>query len=504
MDRNGVTAITLLVLCLGSASAYGAPAASGPQMDCAGSVRALSLQGYKCSCSGGELSCGGAPSQKSRSNSLSESAQIRSMLVGGIVEGLFSSMLAPQKRNGSVYRALMEQQAATAQAARQAEEWRQAEDARFQAQRDQMLDDFKGVEGGNLSGFKGGGELDFKNLDSDAELMAAAARSPFDTAGVSGASTGDSVAAGRGTPFFGDAMSDAELRLLVDPENDPRVIDLRTAVAHAGANLKEEGATTIPQKADKTRENGEPIIDRPDCVALSRRLGAFVEQRSRFQKTILQAQEQVNQWEATNREALMNAAKDGIEYFTGGLMEAMVNRGKAAERLQAIYTRNAARMAEEGVDILALEAKIRRLQFLSTGGMMADITSQAKDWQVFTKDGVSALLTQLNNSNEEVKEILADPKVGKYFQGESPALNALLDISKLAASSNVLGKWIKRQLPVIGLTEISLKQLYNGAEWATSFYRIAQANGINGRVTESARSLQKHIDDTRLELTECR
>ncbi|GFE61950.1 hypothetical protein [Geobacter sp. AOG2] len=503
MMRRAAICGVVLALAAGSASGSGIPQVNGPKMDCEGSVQALAYQGYKCTCSGGQLDCGGKAAAKPRASSASQEAQMKSMIVGGIFQGLISNMSAPHQGSSPALRALMDQHDASVKAARKAEERRRAEEAEFQAERDRMLGTYKGLEGTSALGFKeSGGGLDFKTLDGEAEAQAAAARQPFDTAG--GSAKPVDTLTGRGTSFFGDTMPEADLRLLVAPENDPRVVDLRNAVTYTAGNLKEDGTKPVPRKKKQAKGEGEPIIEPPDCVALSRKLDSFLEQRGKFYKTILLAQDQVTEWEATNRGALVNAAKDGIEYFTGGLLEALGNRGKAAERLQEIYTRNASRMAAEGVDILALEAKIRRLQLLSSSGKAAELASQVNDWQTFVKDGMSALLAQLNSSNGEVREILADPKVGKYFQAESPELNTLLDISKIAAANRIFGKWVKNQLPIIGLTEISLKQLYNGSEWAASFYRLAKANDINGNVMESAQGLQKHIDDTRIALKACR
>lgn len=414
-------------------------------------------------------------------------------------------MLAqPGQRPGSAQRALLEQQQAAAQAARQKEQWRQAQDAEFQAERDRMIGAYKGLDGTSASGFKDtdGQALNFKNLDSEPELMAAAARQPFDSRGTLAVPV--PADAGKATPFFGDTMPEQDLRLLVQPENDPRIVDLRVASTFISDNLKKEETLPAGPKNSRGKSEGEPIIEPRDCAALTKKLNGFIQQRSRFSATILLAQSQVTEWETANQAALMNAAKDGIEYFAGGLLEALTNRGKAAERLQEMYTRNAASMAAEGVDLLALEAKIRRLQLLSSAGKVAEVTSQVNDWQTFTKDGMSALLTQLHSSNEEIKEILSDPKIGKYFQTESAELSSLLDVSKMMAANKVFGKWVAKKLPVIGLTEISIKQLYNGTDWANSLYRLMKANDINGQVMGSAKSLQKHIDDTRIAMGECR
>jgi hypothetical protein len=91
----------------------------------------------------------------------------------------------------------------------------------------------------------------------------------------------------------------------------------------------------------------------------------------------------------------------------------------------------------------------------------------------------------------------------KYFETEAPELNALLDLSKLAASNKVFGKWVARKVPLIAGVEISLKQSYNALDWYLSFKQVAEANGINGRVLDAARGIQKNIDDTALSLRAC-
>jgi len=117
-------------------------------MDCEGSVQALAMQGYNCSCAGGQLNCGGS---SVKGHTHSDSANLNAMLVGGIVEGMLSSMFAPPKKNSNWQDSLLEQHDAAARAARQAEEWRQSRDDEFQAGRGNMMGAFKQLEGAQLS-----------------------------------------------------------------------------------------------------------------------------------------------------------------------------------------------------------------------------------------------------------------------------------------------------------------------------------------------------------------
>ena len=366
------------------------------------------------------------------------------------------------------------------------------------------MQSFKSPDGSQGLAFKelSGTALAFKSPDDDLEGLAAEARTPFDTAAESTPSTPDG--AGRATAFFGDTMPIEDLGLLVHPENDPRVVDLRNATTFVAKNLKDEAAvpeTTEDTETDQAHDEGNAT--KPDCARLEKKLDGFIHQRKKFQKTIDLAQEQVVTWQTANRNALWNAARDGLEYFSGQLLEKLFQRGKAADRLQQVYRKNMEQMAKEGIDVADVGARIERLKILSSTGKISELTANINDWQGFIKDGMSALIAQLTTSNQEIKGMLEDPKMQKYFATDASELNFLLDISKLAAANNMFGKWVLKKLPIIGAIDISIKESYNALDWLLSFNRIMDANKINGNVMAAARSIQTNINDTRQALKEC-
>ncbi len=467
-----------------------------PALDCEGSAKAYALQGIPCTCVNGQIVCD-KPSGGHKSNHGITSGDVNAMIVGTLFEGLLTSMFASPTQSGNAQEALAAQQKAAALAAQQAAALQRAQEAAFQAEHNKMMQSFKQLDGSQGVAFKSLSDsaLAFKTLDGDAETLAANARKPFDTAGAP---------SGGATPFFGDTMPLKDIQLLVNPENDPRVVDLRNATTYVVKNLKDEKESPAPgTKPRDGRDKGKPITKAPDCAKLNQKLQGFITQRDKFDKTITMAQEQVTTWESANRNALLNAAKDGIEYFTGQLLEGLTNRGKAAERLQRIYEKNAAQMAQDGVDVAAIEAKIARLKMLSSSGKLSELTSNILDWQTFIKDGMSGLMSQLTSSNQEVHALLEDPKLQKYFETESPELKALLDISKIAASNKVFGKWVAKKVPLIAGVELSINQSYNGLDWLLSFKRMTEANKINGKVLHAAKSLQQHIDETSWALQDC-
>lgn len=430
------------------------------------------------------------------------SRDINTMVAATLFESLLASTFADS--GASEQEALAAREKAIALARQQAA-WKQAREAAAQAEHDRMMKSYKQLDGTQNTGFKtlSDSTVDFKTLDGDMETMAAGARKPFDTAGTLKTPEPNTIRGG--TPFFGDTMPAPTLQFLVQPENDPNVVDLRNAQTYVVQNLKKDSndLEASATRYDKDKEKDKPVVRPPDCVKRAQKLKVLIQQRKYFQKTIDLAQEQLTTWQDANRNALLNAAKDGLDWYAGYLLDRLVKRGQAAVRLQRICERNAAQMAREGINVAEVQAKIERLKVWSAAGRLADLANNVKDWQTFIKDGASALVKQLTASNEEIEQMLEDPRMKKYFETEAPELKALLDITKIAASNKVFGKWLARKIPVIAGVELAINESYNALDWYLSYRRLAEAQGINGHVLEAAQQLQRQIDDASAGLKEC-
>jgi hypothetical protein len=428
---------------------------------------------------------------------------LKGAIAGTLFQSLLTSIFASTGPTNTDDAIAAEQKAAEL-AARQAAESQRANDAAAQAAYEEMMKSYKRLDGsGTVFKTLSDSALNLKTPGDDGEALAANARKHFDTPTDATKVGSEAANTGGPTPFFGDTMPVEDLQLLVNPENDPNVIDLRKAAAFVAENIKNGPSTGAGTKTTDGAARGEPIVRPPDCAKLAQRLNGYLNQRSQFQKTILLAQEQVETWETANRNALLNAARDGLECFTGVLVERLDKRGKAADRLARIYQKNAKQMAKDGLNIAGIEARIKRLRMLSSAGRISELTRNVADWQTFVKDGTSALLAQLTASNREIQEMFEDPGMAKYFRTEAPELNRLLDISKIAASNRVFGKWVARKVPIIAGVELSINTLYNGTDWYQSYKRLAEAHKINGGVLDAARYLQKNIDNTYIALGEC-
>ncbi|MGE5296496.1 MAG: hypothetical protein ACM3VT_16880 [Solirubrobacterales bacterium] len=450
-----------------------------------------------------DLSASPSGGSKSRGKSGLSSHDINSMVATTLFEGLVASMFAD--KGASEKEAQAAQQKAIALVMQQAAT-RRAKDMAAQAEFEKMMRSYKQLNNAQDAGFKtlSNSNLDFKTLDGDMETLAAGARKPFDTAGTLKPSGPETIVGG-GTAFFGDTLPITTTQFLVRPENDPNVVDLRNAKTYVVENLKKDSndLEAAVKPYDDDDGNGQPIVRPPDCVKSAKRLKELIQQRKKFQQTIDLADAQLTTWQGANRNALLNAAKDGLDWYAGCLLERFAKRAEAAERLQRIYEKNAAQMAREGLNIAEIQAKIKRLKALSAAGRLSELASNVSDWQTFIKDGASALVAQLTASNQEVEGMLEDPRMQKYFEAETPELKALLDISKIAASNKVFGKWVARKVPIIAGVELAINESYNALDWYLSYKRVAEANGINGRVLDAARYLQQDIDDTYLELQGC-
>lgn len=481
--------------------AQSVPEASGPAIDCEGSARAYAAQGIPCRCEYGRIVCDQPSGGHSSGKKLNTNQEIQMMVVGTLFESLLTSIFADNTANEK--EALAAKQKAAALAAQQAAAWQRAKDIEAQAEYEKMMRSYKQLDGTQGVAFKtlSDSNLGFKTLDGDAETLAANARKPFDAPPEMKAPGSEAI--GGGTSFFGDTMPIQDLQLLVNPENDPNVVDLRNARTYVVENLKKDSQKLAAATKPEKKSDDKSVPRSPECINLSKKLDGFIHQRNQFRKTIDLAQMQLTTWQDANRNALLNAAKDGLAYFTGQLLEGFIKRSKAAARLQQIYEKNAEQMARDGLNIGDIQARIQRLRVLSSPSKIKELTSNISDWQTFIKDGVSGLMAQLTASNHEIQQMLEDPQLQKYFETETPELKALLDISMIAASSKVFGKWVAKKVPIIAGVQLAINQIYNATDWYLSYQQIVAANKINGKVLNAARSIQNNIDDTYLALKDC-
>ena len=478
------------------------PEASSPKMDCEATVSAwnsdVHLHLGNCYCDrNGQPVCGNSSSKGGvPGGGLDINQQIKMQIVGTIFQSLLTSIFSEDDSNEKA--ALAAKQKAAALAAQQAAAEQREKAKQAQAAYEKMMQSYKLLDDDQGVAFKtlSDSAMGFKTLDDNPETLEANARKPFDTASENTDSVSGTVTSGGATPFFGEKIPTRDLQLLINPESDPNVIDLRNAVAYVAKNIKDG---TDPEQA-----KGEPTLTGPTCKELDKRLTAYKNQRLKFLKTINLSQDQLNIWETANRDALLSAAKEGLNVLTGQLFDLIKDRIKAAGILERIYKKYAGQMAKNGANPTEIQGKIARLKAIAR--WLSDLKEEKGDfdkWKDFLKDGMSALIKQLTASNQEIQDMMDDPHMKKYFEKDSPELKTLLDITKILASYKVFGEWVAKKLPLIAAVQLSINLTYDATAFLVSFHRMSEANKINGHVMDTARYIQKNIDDTYQALSTC-
>ncbi|MFA7462713.1 MAG: hypothetical protein WCY59_06200, partial [Anaerovoracaceae bacterium] len=456
-------------------------AAAGPAMDCEGTIQSWILSGY---CRPGEYHCvNGQPVRiKSGPKKFDSNRAMKLMLTETILESLLASIFAPNP--ATTQEAIAAQQQAAALAAQQAAEEQKARAEAAQAEYERMMQSYKQLDHTQGANFKllSDSSLAMKSLDGDAETLAAGARKPFDTASDL-KDPSPPVAMGSATPFFGDTMPIDQIRTLVNPDNDPRIVDLRKAVTYVVDSIKNDDAKL--EEAIKPYDGvvqGGPIVAPPDCVALAKKLRGFVDQRNKFHKTILLSQEQYTTWKTANRNALVNAAKEGVEYFVLRYLKLFAKKADDVGRIQQTYEKQAARMMQDGIDVADIQARIDRARRLYSATQVADLAAQMRDWQNFLNNGFSAILMEMRTSNAEIQELFNNPKTAMYFSTDSPALSALLDLSLIVADEKIFGTWVAQKVPIIAACRFAVNEAYHATDFYLSLTQVMAANRINGEV----------------------
>ena len=437
-----------------------------------------------------------------KGGSLLPSANLNNMIGGMIFQSLLNSVFSSNPATST--QELEAQKQAAAEAAQKAAEEQKMKQAKEQAEYDSMMESYKSLDGSQNLQTKtiGDTNLDFKTLDGEAENLAADARKQFEVTGD--APISNNVEIGEATPFFGESMPIEDLQTLGDLNNNPNVVDLRETQKYVEEKIADDGPKIVELlRKYEPDANGEPIIEKPDCVDLFKKLKVFTNQRAQTQKILNLSNSELNIWETANQNALMNQAKDGLEYFTGKLFDKLSKRGIAADRLQGILDKNSKEMVKKGINIADIQTKIDNLRLMSTTGQLTDLANKMNDWTTFMKDGLSSLLLDLGNSNNEINEIIENPQMQQYFQMDKPELNTLLDISKIAADNAVFGKWVAKKLPLIALVDISVKTIYNGTDYFLSLQRIMESRKIYGGALETAKYIQNNINNTYSALSGC-
>lgn len=190
-----------------------------------------------------------AGSRSATGSARSPGADMKAALVGNLFQSLLTSLFASDTVEDKTAAAAQ----AAALAAALASEAQRNNDRIAQAEFRKMMQSYKQLDDASGAAFKtlANTDLGLKSLDGEAETLAANARAPFDTPATPGLTGPEPT--GAATPFFGDTMPVEDLQLLVNPDQDPRVVDLTKAHHFVVSSLKED----TPKLEALVRKNEE-------------------------------------------------------------------------------------------------------------------------------------------------------------------------------------------------------------------------------------------------------
>ena len=95
--------------------------------------------------------------------------------------------------------------------------------------------------------------------------------------------------------------------------------------------------------------NGEPIIEKPDCNALTEKLARYRSDMIRFQEWNAGTLSELKKWEDQNNDAFWNAVTDGASAAFGVFVDYLNETRSSASKLKKILEQNEGKYISDGV-----------------------------------------------------------------------------------------------------------------------------------------------------------
>lgn len=444
-----------------------------------------------------------SPAVKTSAPSVSSSPG--SMVATGIMQMLLNKMLSSDPKQEAADAAA--KQAELDRIAAEEEKQRQIQAAIEQEKYDNMMKLYKPAPGSQSLEMKTAGpDLDFKNLNGDAEKMSVDARKQFESSGND--NTIPEIK--DGTDFFGVPVSSPDFQTLVNTDNDPNIVDLSNANKYINENIaKEESAKVESLKKD------EPVKEKKElpegyCSSLQAKLAGFTETRAKFQSTINLTQIELTKWKDQNNDALWNAAKSGVSLITDIFMKHLDLRKNSAidikKYLEALPLGKTPGAVDNYMKILD-----QVINYKYNLPKTAENIKKAADYAILLRDASQVMAEEVAKSDQDVAAMLNDPKFKILLNSGNPGVDAGQFTFGKAAEEFLKGPVLKDKLisafsqtmPIVAWCQFAVDQTYNATDWILSYRNICNLNDVTGKETEAAQYLQNKIFETQSLMKEC-
>jgi hypothetical protein len=430
-----------------------------------------------------------------------------SMVATGIMQMLLNKMLSSDPKKEQADAAA--KQAELDRIAAEEEKQRQIQAAIEQERYENMMKLYKPAPGSQSLEMKtvdSGVDLDFKNLNGEAEQLSEDARMQFESSGVD--NTIPEIK--DGSDFFGIPVSSPDFQTLVNTENDPNIVDLTKANNYINENIaKEESAKVEDLKKD------DPVKEKKDlpegyCSNLQSKLTSYTETRAKFQKTITLTQNELSKWKEQNNDALWNAAKSGATLVTDIFLKHLDLRKNSAldikKYLEALPFGKTPGVVDNYLKILD-----QVINYKYNLPRTAENIKKAADYAYLLRDATQIMAEEVAKSDQDVAGMLNDPKFKILLNTGNPAVDAGQFTFGKAAEEFLKGPLLKDKLvsafsqtmPIVTWCQFAVDQTYNATDWILSYKNICNLNDVSGKETEAAQYLQTKIFETQSLMKEC-
>lgn len=475
---------------------------AGIELDCEATIKSWVLSGYyrsgECSCSAGRPVCGkssgSAQKSLSRGNSSKQSMEndIKLQLFQGILDGF-----TQKPKNSPKSRQQQETQQETyrqlqLQRLQKESELEFARQKNFTEKKEQLLGTLKGGGTGPLA--------DFKNLDGDAETMRKTAGDLFEQA----PDTTGRIEPSSGTDFFGTTLSEPEIATLMEPENDPIIVDVTKASTFVVQSLKQNsGAIKViapPEKIEK-----KSTVEKKECVQMIAKYNRQIGDMQKFQKQLDFTKSQLDEWQQRNDAAFWNAVVDGASFAVGEffdyLKETRSGAANMRNNLELIETRlinekvyTPAQIANLKTKLTVRTAEYRIAKYSSDFGSVTDYFD-------YVKNVINSSVAEIGKTDSDIKEFLSNPKV-KEYAGEFPAIDAAQFLAGKSMTALLTKKGISR-FSYVGVAQLAVNTAYNATDMYLSYKNICTLRNAAGKELEAAQHIQSQLTDTYNKITQC-
>jgi hypothetical protein len=454
----------------------------------------------------------------------SSTPSMSNVVTGALIQGLLNNLLSPTPKKSQAD--IEAEQAEAERVAKEAEIKRQEEEAQQQAQYENLINSSKTLSGA--------GSLDFKSLDGDMESMRKGASDPFDQ----GSSGNPIKTVTRGNDFFGVPLSDPDFETVIEPETNPVVRDEEKAVELSKEYLEKERLNAEKLQKEKLEKKnlekeklvvdiiggamtdqvakGEPIVEKPDCIALSEKLTRYRSDMVRFQEWNAGTLSELKKWEDQNNDAFWNAVKDGASAAFGVFVDYLNETRSSASKIKKILEQNEGKYISDGV--LSSDQIIQYKKLLDQRITLCNITDLAKesmkpwDYVNLSRNLLQGTTEKLATSDGDCMEIVNVLKrqgylsetpwvdAGQFLAGE--AINKFLKDPGAVIKPNSLIKG-SLKLPYVTIAQLAVDEAYNVTDMLTSFKNVCTLRDADGKASEAVKKIQNDMDNIKIQLKGC-